>query len=339
MSPHSEPPVKKLFWVDADPFDEAIVTAAIEAGADAVAVPPGRSADVRRLGRVRTIADDGDLRWGRDLVRVRIASKADEECIDGRLPTVIENADWTILPLENLISRTRNLIQSVQDADQAELALQVMEKGADGVFLSTRDPSEVQRTARVIEHANAEEVVLEPVSVLETRPVTLSDRCCIDTTSLLPPGVGLLVGDTAAALYLVHNENLDSPYAAARPFRVNAGAVHAYVRLPRDRTCYLCELGAGDEVLAVDPEGRTRVVAVGRNKIERRPMLLVRAESRDGRPVSLVLQNAETVRLTTPAGEPAPVTLLEPGDQVLAAFSDARARHFGRALEETLEER
>lgn len=331
--------MRKLFWVEVDPFDEALVTAAIEAGADAVAVPAGRGDDARRLGRVRIIADDGDLRWGRDLARVRITSKADEEAVDGRLPTVIENEDWTILPLENLIARTRNLIQTVHDAEEARIALQVMERGADGIFLVTRDPAEVRRTARVVAETNAGTVALEAVRVVATRPVALSDRCCIDTTSLLPPGEGLLLGDTAGAMFLVHNENLDSPYAAARPFRVNAGAVHAYVRLPGGRTAYLCELGAGDEVLAVDPQGRTRVVAVGRNKIERRPMLLVRAESADGRAVSLVLQNAETVRLTTPGGEAASVTALEPGDEVLAAFDEVVGRHFGTAVDETVQER
>jgi 3-dehydroquinate synthase II len=76
--------------------------------------------------------------------------------------------------------------------------------------------------------------------------------------------------------------------------------VHAYVRLPENRTKYLCELSAGDEVLAVDPKGNSHTVAVGRNKIERRPMMLVSAQNKKGKRVSLVLQNAETIRLTTP---------------------------------------
>ncbi len=330
---------KKRFWVAPEPFSSELVTAAVEAGADAVAVPAGQTEAVHALGRVQTLADDGDLQWGRDVQRLRIANRADEERLDPRRFTVIENADWTIIPLENLIARAPGrLIQTVRHAQEAEIALQVMERGADGVLLVTDDAGAIRRTAAVVEQANAETVALTPVRIVEVRPVTLSDRCCIDTACLLPPGEGLLVGNAAGAQFLVHNENVPSPYADARPFRVNAGAVHAYLRLPRDRTAYLCELKAGDEVLAVDPEGRCRVAAVGRNKIERRPMLLVRAEAEDGRAVALVLQNAETVRLTTPAGEPASVTRLQTGDTVLAAFGAAKGRHFGQAIDESIQE-
>lgn len=331
--------MKKRFWVSADPFDTRLVTAAIEAGAEAVVVPAGKCEEVRQLGRIITIGEDGDWQWGRDVERVRIDSEADEARVQGRLPTVIDSAEWTIIPLENLISRTGNLIQTVHDAEEARIALQVMERGADGVLLVTDDPAEIKRTGQVIAQAGSETVALEVARITAIRPVTLSDRCCIDTTSLLEPGEGLLVGDTAGAQFLVHNENVTTPYCAARPFRVNAGAVHAYVRLPGNRTAYLAELGAGSELLAVDPEGHTRVVAVGRNKIERRPMLLVSAQNAAGEPVSLVLQNAETVRLTRPDGSPASVATLQPGDEVLAHFGDKTGRHFGRAIEETISER
>lgn len=332
--------MKKRFWVSADPFDESIVTAAIEAGADAVLVPEGMSTRAKRLGMIETIAADGDLRLGQDVSRVRITGKEDEAAVDGRLPTIIENEDWTIIPLENLLSKHRgNLIQTVATAEEAKLALEVMECGADGILLTARDPSEVKRTGEMVERANAERLTLVPVKIVGRKPVAMSDRCCVDTTTLLPPGVGLLVGNTASAMFLVHNENVPSPYCDARPFRVNAGAVHAYVRLPGNRTAYLSELSSGDEVLACDPEGNGRVVAIGRNKIERRPMLLVRAEDDNGRQASLVLQNAETVRLTRPDGSPASVTQLENGEGVMAAFFEPVGRHFGQPIQETISER
>lgn len=332
--------MKKKFWVSVVPFDRDLLTAAVEAGADAVQVPDGMSDQAKALGRIRTIAAGGDLKPGRDVAQVRITCKADEAMVDGRLPTIIDNDDWTIIPLENLISRHQgDLIQTVRSAEEAKLALEVMERGADGILLASRDPSEIKKTGEVIARANTEQLPLVPVRIVETGPVAMSDRCCIDTTSLLPPGEGLLVGNTAGAMFLVYNENVPSPYCDARPFRVNAGAVHAYVRLPGDRTAYLCELGTGDEVLACDSQGNGRVVAVGRNKMERRPMLLVVAEDDDGRRVSLVLQNAETVRLTRPDGEPVSVTSLAPGDQVLAALFDPVGRHFGQAVAETLHER
>lgn len=331
---------KKQFWVSADPFDREIITAAIESGADAVRVPDGTSEQAKALGRILTIAADGDWQPGRDVAQVHLRCKADEAAVDTRLPTIIDNDDWTIIPLENLISKhAGNLVQTVHSADEAKVALSVMERGADGIFLVSRDPAEIRKTGEVVARANTEQIALVRVRIVETRPVAMSDRCCVDTTSLLPPGEGLLVGNTASAMFLVHNENVPSPYCDARPFRVNAGAVHAYVRLPGDRTAYLSELGTGDEVLACDREGNGRVVAVGRNKIERRPMLLVVAEDGDGNRVSLVLQNAETVRLTDPDGAPASVTALKPGDEVLAALFEPVGRHFGRAIAETIRER
>ncbi|MEZ4567618.1 MAG: 3-dehydroquinate synthase II [Desulfobacterales bacterium] len=48
---------------------------------------------------------------------------------------------------------------------------------------------------------------------------------------------------------------LENPYVAARPFRVNAGAVRAYTRVPGSRTRYLSELAAGDPVLIIDFKG------------------------------------------------------------------------------------
>lgn len=329
----------KRFWVQIEPFDGELVTAALEAGADAVAVPPGHAEQVKRLGRIQVIADDGDLRWGRDLVHLRVETEADEEQANPALPNVVENGDWSIIPLENLISRGITVIQRVEDAQQAAIALEVMEQGAAGVYLDTRDAAEIRRVGEAVRRLSSQRLPLQTARITETRPVALSDRCCIDTASLLPPGTGLLVGNSADAQFLVFNENVATPYCAPRPFRVNAGAVHAYVRLPDNLTRYLCEIQAGDAVLGCNEKGETSPLAVGRNKIERRPMLLVRAENEAGREVSLILQNAETVRLTAPSGDYRSVTELQPGDEVLAYFDTPGGRHFGRPIEETVRER
>ena len=329
----------KRFWVNADPFDSAIITAAIEAGADAVIVPAGKQESTRRLGRITTIASDGDLRWGHEVRRVRLDSQQDEASVTPDMLNILDSSDWSIIPLENLLAGQHGeLIQTVHSAAEARVALQVMERGADGVLLLSDDPSEIQRTARVVRELQSPPLPLQTVRITAVQPVSMSDRCCIDTTSLLPPGEGLLVGNSADAMFLVHNENVPSPYCAARPFRVNAGAVHAYILLPENRTRYLAELVSGDELLSCDPHGNTRVVAVGRNKIERRPMLLVTAQDNAGREVSLILQNAETVRLTAADGSPRPVTTLQPGDTVLAALFTQTGRHFGQAVEESIRE-
>ena len=150
----------------------------------------------------------------------------------------------------------------------------------------------------------------------------------------------MLVGNSSAFTFLVHAETERNEYVAARPFRVNAGAVHAYVRLPGDKTTYLGEFRAGQEVLIVGADGQTYVATLGRVKIEVRPMLLIEAqvETEDGMKTGAVfLQNAETIRLTSPEGEPMSVVTLKPGDTVLCRLDEA-GRHFGMRIREDIRE-
>jgi 3-dehydroquinate synthase II len=135
----------------------------------------------------------------------------------------------------------------------------------------------------------------------------------------------------------VHSESVENPYVASRPFRVNAGAVHAYTLTPGGKTKYLADLKAGDEVMLVNFQGRSQTAYLGRNKIEKRPMMLIEAEAQ-GQPISLVMQNAETIRLVSPDGKPVSITTLKPGDKVLGHIEKA-GRHFGMQVDETLIER
>jgi 3-dehydroquinate synthase II len=165
----------------------------------------------------------------------------------------------------------------------------------------------------------------------------MGDRVCIDACSMFSVGEGMLVGSQSSGLFLVHSESVETPYVAPRPFRVNAGPVHAYTRLPDGRTKYLSELSAGDEVLAVDHLGDTQRMIIGRAKIEKRPLILIEAES-DGIKLSTILQNAETIRLVKPDGEPLSVAVLKPGDKVLVHI-ESGGRHFGMKIKETIKEK
>jgi 3-dehydroquinate synthase II len=169
------------------------------------------------------------------------------------------------------------------------------------------------------------------------RPLGMGDRVCVDTITNMQPGQGMLVGNSSSGMFLVHAENVETPYCATRPFRVNAGAVHAYVRVPDGKTAYLSDVGIGDPVLIIDPKGKTEVGFVGRAKVEKRPMMLVEAAYK-GKPLSLVMQNAETIRLTKPGGEPVSITHLKPGDRVLSYLEEA-GRHFGVKIDETIVEK
>jgi 3-dehydroquinate synthase II len=329
----------KQVWAKIVPWSPELVEVALETGADAVLIPAGFREEVKRRGLIRTIALDGDLRLGEDVVEWEIKGKEDEQEILNRSRSavvIVRAADWTIIPLENLIAQTGNLVVEVTDLAQARTMLSVLEKGVDGVLLDIPDPTAL-RTAIAALKEPGESVSLTPGKILRLQLLGMGDRVCADTCTQMGIGEGMLVGNSARALFLIHAESVENPFVAPRPFRVNAGAVHAYIRVPGGKTCYLSELKAGLEVLIVDFRGNTYPAIVGRVKIERRPLLLVEAEA-GGKTVSVILQNAETIRLVNPQGEPVSIVDLKEGDEILIAL-EKEARHFGMKVEESLEEK
>jgi len=332
--------MKKLFWVSVPKWDKKLVTAALESGADALVLSKGSSKKAKELGLITTIAPDGDLKLGKDVQEFLITKKEVENEIVAageKVPKIIRNKDWSIIPLENLISKTKNIIQTVPNSQKAKLALETMEVGSDGVLLETNKPAEIVATGKIVREANNEKLQLVHAKIESTEALGVADRVCVDTTAILRPGQGILAGDSSSAMFLVFNENVQSPYCDPRPFRVNVGAVHAYVRLPDNKTGYLNEVRSGSQVLIVDEKGNTFPLAVGRAKVEKRPMLLVKGKI-GSKNISLVMQNAETIRLTKPNGKPISITHLKKGDEVLAYTEDA-GRHFGVKVKETITEK
>jgi 3-amino-4-hydroxybenzoic acid synthase len=118
-----------------------------------------------------------------------------------------------------------------------------------------------------------------------------------------------------------------------RPFRVNAGAIHSYTLSAKGRTNYLSELKAGSKVMAVDTKGRTRLVTVGRVKIESRPLLSIDAEAPDGTMVNLILQDDWHVRVLGPGAAVLNSTHLKPGDKLLG-YLPTEDRHVGYPISE-----
>ncbi|AUG48145.1 3-dehydroquinate synthase [Haloarcula taiwanensis] len=254
--------------------------------------------------------------------------------------TIVIGENWQIIPLENLIARVgeeTDLIAGVRTAEDARTAYETLELGADGVLLDTDDVDEIRKTVEVRDEMGRESLDLEYAEVTAIEQTGSADRVCIDTGSLMEHDEGMLVGSMARGLFFVHAETAESPYVASRPFRVNAGAVHAYVRTPDGGTKYLSELQSGDEVQIVDANGRTREAIVGRAKIEKRPMFRVQAETKDGDRIETLLQNAETIKVHTQNGRTA-VTDLEPGDEILIHHEDT-ATHFGERIEESIIEK
>lgn len=339
----TKPRIMKKFWFKINEWDKKAVTTALETGFQAIYVPEGYVEKVKELSVVDVISKDkkADLVLGKDVEEVLISSREKENEVikhKGKIPVIIMNKDWTIIPLENLISKTSNLIQHVRNAETAKLALETMEKGADGILLETADLFEIKKTGQLIRAAQNENLKLVSAEIISSKPVGIGDRVVIDTSTILNPGQGMLVGDSSSAMFLIYNENVENPYCDPRPFRVNAGGAHAYIRVPNDQTKYLSELKSGMIALVVDPKGNTEQVIIGRVKIEKRPMISVLAKA-EGRELSLVLQNAETIRLTKPDGNYISATKLKPGDKVLAYLQEQGiGRHFGQKLQETITE-
>ena len=327
----------KQFWVDGRPWNKEIATTAIESGADAVVVD--KADDVRRLGRITTIAPDGDLTIGTDIAEVSITDKISENIAAGikdKKYVIVTTSDWTVIPLENLVAQSDRIIAKVKDLHEAELALTVLERGVAGILLATKDPAVVKTVAQKIKAATGQ-VSLVPFTITKITPVGMGDRVCVDTCSMLEDGQGMLMGNTSSSMLLVHAETLENPYVAPRPFRVNAGAVHAYIMLPDGKTAYLSDLAIGGNVLVADAKGKAHTAIVGRTKIERRPLLLVEAEAGKAK-TSLILQNAETIRLVKEDGGAISVVHLKKGDRVMGCVLEG-GRHFGIAVKETIIEK
>jgi 3-dehydroquinate synthase II len=329
--------MKKL-WIKAVPWKKEIVTTALESGADAVWVEEGFGEKVRQLGKIKTISKDGDIKIGKDAVYVEIKTKKDEKealKLSKSKMVILSTPDWSIIPLENLIAQSEGLIAEVKNFKQAQTALQILEKGVDGVLLDTTDLNDIKKTANLVKSISPK-LNLVPAKITDVKTLGMGDRVCIDTCSKMKLGEGMLVGNSSSAMFLVHSETIENPYVETRPFRVNAGGLHAYTLLPEGKTKYLSELKSGDEVLVVDFKGNTQNAIVGRIKTEKRPMVLAEAQIQNKK-ISLILQNAETVNLTRPDGSPISVVSLKKGCEVLA-YTEEAGRHFGIKIEETIEE-
>ncbi len=253
---------------------------------------------------------------------------------------IIKCVDWRIIPLENLIARTRGkskVIAAVSNAEEAKLVLETLELGTDGVLLQVSNVEELMKAVALIKKQTSK-IEMVPAKITAINQISTGARVCVDTCNLMEQGEGMLIGVQAAGFFLVEAEVHENPYVQSRPFRVNAGSLSMYILASEQKTRYLSELKSGDEVLIVSREGKVRTGTVGRVKIELRPLILVEAEV-GGKKIKTILQNAETIRLVTAKGSKS-VTELKIGDEVLTYLATIAGRHFGVAVHgETVIER
>jgi len=303
-------------------------------------VAPGPEEEVvRQVDRRLLAAAPG----GADVPITPVADAADlDRLLRAVRPDGVVAIEWTgdrVIPLENAIAaRGPGLAVWVYARTPSEVpgALGALEHGADRVLVTVASPEDVDALEQLIEGPIAARLDWVTARVSSVRPTGIGDRVLVDTTSLLRPEEGMLVGSAAAFLFHVASEAVGSRFSHPRPFRVNAGAAHSYVLLPDGSTRYLSELAAGDPVLVARPEGTVRSVRVGRIKIERRPLVMVTADD-GGVARTVFVQEAETVRLSSEVGRVAS-TELATGVRIRGVRLPP-ARHLGHAVDETIEER
>ena len=242
---------------------------------------------------------------------------------------IVEVKDWKIIPLENIIAKLHKIHTKIfaiaRTPEEVRKMFSILEVGVDGVIFSTSSINEV-REAMV--YLGTRSFDLKPAKIIEIKEVGDGERVCVDTASMLHKGEGMLIGSRANFLFLVHNESVGSSFTSPRPFRVNAGAVHCYTLSPDGTTNYLSEIETGSEVLILNSKGKARRATVGRSKIERRPMLMIKAKVKE-EIGGIIAQDAETIRFVKPNGQLVSVTHLKKGDIVMVHAKAATGRHFG----------
>ncbi len=242
---------------------------------------------------------------------------------------IIEVKDWKIIPLENIIAKLHKMHTKIfsiaRNAKEARKMFSILDVGVDGVIFNTGSMNEVREA---LVYLGSKSFELSTAKILEIQEVGDGERVCVDTASMLNRGEGMLIGSRANFLFLVHNESVGSSFTSPRPFRVNAGAVHCYTLAPDGTTKYLSELETGVEILVLDSKGNARRAAIGRCKIEKRPMLMIKAKVGD-EIGGIIAQDAETIRFVKSNGQLVSVTHLKKGDSVLVHSKPATGRHFG----------
>ena len=277
-------------------------------------------------------------------------NQMDAKSLVGSVEWIMITADdWKMIPLENLVAAAQNtptkIAAKMDSIEQLMGAAYALGSGVDALIIS--DLNESLNIANSIKNdkklndeilINSNDISIKEVELIEIVPVGNADRVCIDLVNMMNEGDGIFVGSSSKSMLLMHSETIESEFVPTRPFRINAGAVHAYTLLEDGSTKYLCELKAGERILVSNAKGESYPCTIGRLKIEPRPMLMLKwCDENDNQAQSFV-QQAETVRVMNNLGEGKSVTKLLKGEHLLARI-ESGGRHIGKEIRTNVEER
>lgn len=249
---------------------------------------------------------------------------------------------WKIIVLENILANFKDNLNKIivfsNIKSEIDIADQIMENGVGGIiikhinlFLDLLEENEKNKIIQKKLINNLSIAIVTKVKLL-----SLGYRACIDTCVIMSKNEGMLIGSQSNCLFLVLSESFENPFIKERPFRVNAGSIHSYIKV-RDKLMYICDLQSGDNISIISNHGTEKFVNIGRVKIEIRPMILIEVTINRNK-YTIILQNAETIRLASINNTSIKITNIKCGDNLLVLLNTG-GRHCGTEVEETIIEK
>jgi 3-dehydroquinate synthase II len=264
-----------------------------------------------------------------------------------KVPYVVVNSpNWEIIPLEYILgefqkSSTKIAVRT-NDAGKLETLKGVIEMGVDAFIVD--NPDSIEDFCKALKPSL--ELKLDYAEVTEVREVEMGKRVCVNTIMSFKPEEGILVGCMPYFMFLADAETKSNPFINTRDWRVNAGAACHYTLVPSNDPQkpsfgpkYLDDLKSGERVMAIDSNGKTRLVHVAATKTEYRPLTLIKAKYGDLEG-TVYQQTAETVRLVS-ENSSIRVDKLKIGDKLKVYISkpEDSATHLGQHIEEFVSEK
>ena len=157
---------------------------------------------------------------------------------------VLEFEDWSMIPIENLIAASQDtptkIAAKIRTPEEAQGAGFALETGVDALIVENQqdmiDAAFIIKSQRgelegikFVESSQSDDIVIAQHEIKSIEQGGIGERYCIDLTSLLSVGEGMLIGSSASSLALVHGETIDSEFVPQRPFRELMLAHHTHM--------------------------------------------------------------------------------------------------------------